>query len=183
MWSKRTLSILAAAALSLGGLGLAGAAANGKAHPQVAPIQNNAIVYRTATSGGTGDEAFTVPLPSPGVYQASFSANFVSTGTDAAPESYSCLLVLHPGTHNIAQSTSPGGSGNWYIGVDGAATFNVKSTNALEVNCGTRDGTAWTWGDSPLKVTLTRLDGITGRTLVDPARLPLRATGAAGVAR
>ena len=123
------------------------------------PLRNIAYVYTVQTEGGTGAASFEIPAPGLGVYLASFTANFGSRLSDPT-RVYSCVLVKN-GLNNLASSTATGRTtSDWYLGVNGQTAVKVTAETELSVLCGLSEDLPWKWGDRPLQVTLTRLDGI-----------------------
>ena len=128
------------------------------------PKKNIAHVYSTTTSGGTGEVVFTIPNPAPGVYAASFTANFFPAGTPSAPETFSCFITQN-GSMRAQSTISTGYSSGFYAGVNGGNTIKLVTGDVLNLGCGTADGSAWTWGTQPVQATLTKLDGMTSGTV------------------
>jgi hypothetical protein len=123
---------------------------------------NVAYTYTAQSPGGTSNVSFVVPTPPTGKYYASFAANFTAMGSPSSPEIFSCLI--NHDSHIAAQSTytSTANSG-WNPAVSAATVFSVGTATSITASCGTLDGTAWTWGDLPLTVSLIRVDSqVTG---------------------
>jgi hypothetical protein len=146
------------------------AGARHDAQQGVAPLRNIAYQYSTATSGGTGDETFTIPNPPNGLYYASFTANFYPEGSPGAPETFGCSLIKD-GTIMRAQDTaSTTYDEGFYAGVNGGNVIKIDHVAQFQVFCGTDDGTSWTWGTRPVQVNLVRVDGLVqGGNMTQPA--------------
>ncbi len=132
--------------------------------PLGVPRKNIAHVYSTSTTGGTGEVIFTIPNPVPGVYAASFTANFFPAGTPSAPETFSCFITQN-GSMRAQSTVSTGYSSGFYAGVNGGNTIRLVAGDVLNLGCGTADGSSWTFGTQLVQATLTRLDGMTSGTV------------------
>ncbi len=130
------------------------------------PVRNVARLYSVAAGGGTGKESWTIPRQEVGVYAASFTGNFAPQGSRTVPKTFGCSLLKNG--HVQAQSTAVdiATAGTWWVGVAGGNTVVVRAGDVLTVTCGLVEGQAWTWGNRPLQVTLTRLDGLVKRDLI-----------------
>ena len=138
------------------------------------PVRNVAHLYSVATSGGQGRESWTIPQQEAGVYAASFTANFMPQGSHTAPKTFGCSLLKNGLVQAQGTALDIATAGTWWVGVAGGNTIVVRSGDVLSVSCGLVEEQDWTWGNRPLQVTLTRLDGIVKRDL---SALPLAPPG------
>ena len=165
--SKVSAVVAVAAVAALGAQYASAAPSPGAkgANPNVAPIRNIATMYSTTSTGGTGDVDYTLSPVAPGVYQASFAANFFPEGTPSAPETFGCSLIKNGSIMRAQSTVSTGYSSGFYAGVSATNTVKMNAGDHFDLFCGTADGTAWTWGTLPAQVTFTRLDGLAGGTI------------------
>lgn len=157
----RSIAIIAVAAVGVLGAQFASAATS---HVSKAPTRNIAYLYAESSPGGTGQVNYQIANPPAGIYAGSFTASFYPAGTPGAPETFSCYLMKN-GQMRAQSTVSTTYSSGFYAGVNGANTLKISAGDAIVVGCGTDDGTAWTWGTRPVQLTLTRLDGLSLRTL------------------
>jgi hypothetical protein len=161
--AAKTISAIAIAGVAVLGAQYAGAAPSHgpakHASVDVAPIRNISHLYTVQTSGGTGQESWTIPNPGNGAYIASFSANFFPQGTPAAPKTFSCYIVKDGLMRTQATASSTYDSG-FYVGVNGSNSVKLLSGTSLTVGCGLADGGTWSWGTRPLQVLLTQVDAL-----------------------
>jgi hypothetical protein len=129
------------------------------------PVRNVARLYSVSTSGGTGREYWTIPQQEAGVYAAFFTANFRPQGSHTSPKTFGCSLARNGRLQAQGTALDISTTGTWWVGVAGGNTISVRSGDVLTINCGLVEEQDWTWGDRPLEVTLTRLDGIVRRDL------------------
>jgi hypothetical protein len=147
---------------------LAGASASAAPFPSALAVSNNATgntayTFTTTATGGTGQQDWSFKLPGPGVYLATFAANFIPTGSRKSPVAFSCVLV-DPASGNVVQSStlSIGSVMGWDAGVSGSGIVNVKKGKGnltLSVICGSGDDSPWSFEDRPLEVTFVKLAG------------------------
>ena len=161
-----------AAVIAIGTVGFLGAQltnAGAAATPRVTPIKKNiAHVFHTSTHGGTDEKFYTFTNPGKGVYLASFTANFYPGGTPAAPETFSCAIIID--NVLVLQSTSSSTySSGFFVGVNGVNVITLQGTEVLQAMCGTADGTSWLYGSKQFEVTFTDLDGRTNSALAPSA--------------
>jgi hypothetical protein len=171
-FSTTAVSAAVIAAVAVLGFDHAGSASSrGVQAAPFAPVRNIAHVYTVDTNGGVGVVTYTVPIPFGSTYQVSFTANFhPAFGTPTAPVTLSCVLIKN-GRVNLTQGTvQDAGNSDWYLGISGIATTKISLNGSLSVTCGTLDGSDWLWGDRPLTVTLTRLDGYVTAPITAGAR-------------
>lgn len=165
--TMRTLAVVGVASIAALGFQYASAAPKGGAqhHSQFTSVSNADYQYSTSSTGGTGDVGFDIPNPpSNGVYQASFTANFIPADS-SVNETFSCVLARDSSV-NRAQGTSDwNASQGWYAAVDGVNVIKIDHVHTFQVFCGTADGSSWFFGDRPLQVNLLRIDSVTAGTL------------------
>jgi hypothetical protein len=151
---------------------LTGASAGAAPFPSVpdpsGAKDDTAYTFTTSASGGSGGQEFSFKLPGPGVYLATFAANFIATGSAASPVAFTCLLT-YGSNKNVAQATAISeGDLGWNVALTGAGIVAVKKGHlTLEATCGTGNDSTWTFADRPLEVTFVKLAGQVKGSLVN----------------
>jgi hypothetical protein len=126
--------------------------------PELTAAVGTMYLFTTTSTGGTGNQEFSVKLPPNGYYMVSYTANFSPAGSPASPVVFQCLMQSDG--NDISQSTAAAVSeSDFAIGVNGQAPVRVLNGTNVKFYCGTADGSMWTWAAIPLRVTFARMAG------------------------